>query len=112
MATFRPKEIIPRKSVTEKRKILSEWQQSDKRMVDFCTEKGIGVSSLKTWMRQLDIGRKRSPRKKKEASSFITLIPDQPIISTLPFAELYVRDNRRLVINQPVSAVFLKELLS
>lgn len=112
MSTFRPKDAVPRKSVTEKKKILNEWQQSNLRMRDFCAEKGIGLSSLKNWMRQLDIGRKRSSPKKKEASPFITLIPDQPIISTLPFAELYIGDNRRLVINHLVSAVFLKELLS
>ena len=99
-----------RRSVTEKKQLLTEWQQSTLTMKKFCSEKEISLSRLKTWIKQFDMGRKRYPRK-KVSSQFISIIPDRPLHVSTPFAELLLSDNSRLVINQPVTATFLKELL-
>ena len=99
----------PRISVTEKKRLLTEWQQSSLKMKAFCEQNGISLSGLKTWMKQFDMGRKRKSKMAK-APSFVALIPDKSTYST-PFAEYLLPDNSRLVINQQVSAAFLKELL-
>lgn len=79
-------------------------------MKEFCVEKDISLSGLKTWIKQFDMGRKRYPRK-KVSSQFISIIPDRPLQVNSPFAEFLLPDSSRLVINQPVTATFLKELL-
>lgn len=99
----------PRISVTEKKRLLSEWQQSSLKMKAFCAQNGISVSGLKTWIKQFDMGRKRRSAIIK-ASSFVALMPDKSAYS-IPFAEYLLPDNSRLVINQQVSSAFLKELL-
>ena len=48
-----------RRSVTEKKKLLTEWQLSTLTMREFCVEKDISLSGLKTWIKQFDMGRKR-----------------------------------------------------
>lgn len=79
-------------------------------MKEFCIEKDISISGLKTWIKQFGIGRKRHPRKNVPAQ-FLSIIPDHPLQTSTSFAELLLSDSIRLVINQPVSAAFLKELL-
>lgn len=102
--------VLPRRSVTEKKRLLSEWEQSPLKMNDFCKEKGISLSGLKTWMRQFDMGYKRKPRK-SAAARFISLIPDRSLEMSVPFAAYILPDNSKLVIHQPVAATFLRELL-
>lgn len=102
--------LKPRISVTEKKRLLSEWQQSSLKRKEFCEQKGISLSGLKTWMKQFDMGRK-GKFQIVNASSFVTLIPEKSTYS-IPFAEYLLPDKSRLVINQQVSPAFLKELLS
>ncbi|WP_394331203.1 IS66 family insertion sequence element accessory protein TnpA, partial [Chitinophaga filiformis] len=66
----------PRISVTEKKRLLSEWQQSSLKMKAFCEQNGISLSGLKTWMKQFDMGRKRKSKIIK-APSFVALIPEK-----------------------------------
>jgi hypothetical protein len=99
-----------RRSINEKKKLLIEWQQSNLTMKAFCLEKKIPLSGLRTWIKQFDMGRKRPPRR-KIANQFISIIPDQAINVNAPFVEYLLPDNSRLVIHQPVTAAFLKELL-
>ncbi|WP_110055811.1 hypothetical protein [Chitinophaga sp. S165] len=97
------------RSVTEKNRLLIEWQQSKVTMKSFCMEKGISLSGLKTWIKQFDMGRKRYPAKK--IPPFISVIPDQALNGSTPFVEYILPDSSRLVIHHPVTAMFLKELL-
>jgi hypothetical protein len=99
-----------RRSVTEKKKILADWQQSTLAMKEFCHERDISLSGLKTWIKQFGIGRKRHPRKKASAQ-FISIVPDRPLPINSPFAELQLPSGIRLAINQPVTADFLRELI-
>ncbi|WP_411914125.1 IS66 family insertion sequence element accessory protein TnpA [Chitinophaga pinensis] len=43
----------------KKKRLLSEWQQSNLKMKVFCEQKQISVNALKNWIKQFDIGRKR-----------------------------------------------------
>ncbi|WP_106603813.1 IS66 family insertion sequence element accessory protein TnpA [Chitinophaga ginsengisoli] len=85
----------PRISVTEKKRLLSEWQQSSLKMKEFCEQKGISVSGLKTWIKQFDMGRKRKSGIVK-APSFVALIPEKSTYST-PFAEYLLPDNSVMI---------------
>ncbi|UPK72620.1 IS66 family insertion sequence element accessory protein TnpA [Chitinophaga filiformis] len=99
-----------RMSVTEKKRLLSEWQQSNLKMKVFCEQKHISVNALKNWIKQFDMGRKRKS-KVNQPGSFVALIPERtnPVI---PFAEYLLPDNRKLILNHTVPVSFLKELLS
>jgi hypothetical protein len=39
-----------RKTITEKKLLITQWQQSNQTMKVFCGEKGITLSSLSYWM--------------------------------------------------------------
>lgn len=79
-------------------------------MKEFCQERDISLSGLKTWIKQFGIGRKRHPRKKASAQ-FISIVPDRSLPINSPFAELQLPGGTRLAINQPVTADFLRELI-
>lgn len=98
------------RSVTEKKRLLSEWEKSTLKMKAFCEQKQISVNGLKAWIKQFDMGRKRKSTK-RSSDSFITLVPER-LNMIVPFAEYRLPDNGKLTINHPVSASFLKELLS
>jgi len=102
---------IPRRSVREKKRLLQAWQQSPLKMKAFCSENDISLSALRYWMKQFNMEGKRKSLQ-PSSSSFISLIPQVPVVTTTPFAEYILADNSRLVINQMVDASFLKELIS
>jgi hypothetical protein len=106
----RPGTAAVRRSVTEKKRLLAEWQRSNLKMKAFCEQKEVSVNALKNWIKQFDIGRKRKS-KTNQPGSFVALIPERSS-SVIPFAEFSLPDNRKLTINHPVAASFLKELLS
>jgi hypothetical protein len=100
----------PRKSISEKKVILSGWEQSRLRMSDYCAEQGISIHTLKYWMRQFKMGRKRGIKR----SGFVALkVPSSPDIIMVPFfAEVILVSGTRLLIHQQVPSVYLKELLN
>jgi len=69
-----------RMSVTEKKRLLSEWQQSNLKMKVFCEQKQISVNALKNWIKQFDMGRKRKS-KVNQPGSFVALIPERSTLS-------------------------------
>jgi hypothetical protein len=98
------------RSVTEKKRLLSEWEKSTLTMKIFCEQRQISVNGLKAWIKQFDIGRKRKSTK-RSPDAFIALVPER-LNTIVPFAEYQLPDNSKLTINHPVSASFFKELLS
>ena len=102
--------VASRRSVTEKKRLLSEWQQSSLTMKLFCEQNRISVNMLKGWIKQFNMGRKRKSAK-RGSDPFIALVPER-LNTIVPFAEYRLSDNSKLAINHPVSASFLKELLS
>lgn len=99
-----------RKSISEKKVILSGWEQSRLRMIDYCAEQGISIHTLKYWMQQFKMGRKRGIK----GNGFVTLkAPSPPDIIMAPvFAEMILVSGTRLLIHQQVPSVYLKELLN
>jgi hypothetical protein len=98
------------RSVTEKKRLLCEWEKSSLKMKVFCEQRQISVNALKAWIKQFNMGRKRKSAKRK-TDPFITLVPER-LNTIVPFAEFQLPDNGKLTINHPVAASFLKELLS
>ena len=108
--TITPK--VSRKSISEKKAMVAQWEQSSQKMKAFCMEKGITLSSLNYWIRQF---RNKSEHIDKE-KSFIALELQKASgdfsLESYPFAEVIFASGTKMVIHQPVPPAFLKELLA
>lgn len=82
---------------------IDQWQQSDLSQKAFCNQINLPYHIFHYWF-------KRYRNKENQPSSFIKLNVSTP--STVCHAELILADGKRLVFHQPVSADYLKTLIS
>lgn len=82
---------------------IDQWQQSDLTQKAFCHQVNLRYHIFHYWY-------KRYRKSSEPASSFIKL--NVSASSTVSHAELILADGKRLLFHQPVSADYLKALIS
>ena len=108
--TITPK--VSRKTISEKKALVAQWEQSSQKMKDFCTEKDITLSSLNYWIRQFRSDSKHSDKEKSFIALELKKGPADYNLESYPFAEVVFANGTKMVMHQPVSPAFLKELLA
>jgi hypothetical protein len=101
-----------RKTISEKKALIAQWERSNQKMKVFCAEQGITLSSLSYWIRQFGSESKRIDKEKSFIALELEKAPSGYNIESYSFAEVVFANGTRMVIHQPVPPAFLKELLS
>jgi hypothetical protein len=101
-----------RKTISEKKALIAQWEKSDQKMKVFCAEQGITLSSLSYWIRQFGSEGKRVEKEKSFIALELEKGPSGYNFESYSFAELVFANGTRIVIHQPVSPAFLRELLA
>jgi hypothetical protein len=102
----------PRKTISEKKALIAQWQKSSQTMKVFCAEKGITLSSLSYWIRQFGSEGKRIGKEKSFIALELEKVPSGYNFESYSFAEVVFANGTKMVIHQPVPPAFLKELLA
>lgn len=87
----------------EKQELIDQWNQSGKSKISFCKEQGLNYHSFNDWVRR------RNRRKKSGKSSSVPLSIAATAGSN--FATLTLKSGTRVILHQPVEAVYLLALL-
>ena len=101
-----------RKTISEKKALVAQWENSNQKMKVFCVEQGITLSSLSYWIRQFGSEGKRINKEKSFIALELDKVPSGYNFESYSFAEVVFANGTKMVIHQPVSSTFLKELLS
>jgi hypothetical protein len=101
-----------RKTISEKKALVAQWEKSDQKMKVFCVEQGITLSSLSYWIRQFGSEGKRINKEKSFIALELEKGPSGYNFESYSFAEVLFANGTKMVIRQPVSPAFLKELLA
>lgn len=86
--------------------MIERWQQSGLTQKQYCQQQDIPYHSFHYWHKRY---RSFANESKSDDSPFTLLLPPADIIC---HSELSLPDGRRLIFHQPVTADFLKILLS
>jgi hypothetical protein len=101
-----------RKTISEKKALIAEWEKSGQKMKVFCAEQGITLSSLSYWIRQFGSEDKRIDKEKSFIALELEKVPSGYNFESYSFAELVFANGTKIIIHQPVSPAFLRELLA
>ena len=101
-----------RKTISEKKSLIAQWEQSNQNMKVFCAEKGITLSSLSYWIRQFGRESKRNDKEKSFIALELEKVPSGYNFESYSFAEVIFANGTKMIIHQPVPLAFLKELFA
>jgi hypothetical protein len=88
--------------------MIRRWQSSGMKKLQFCKEENIQYHNFHYWYKKFS-----NTNKTTQSKSTARFVSVNTIMSEFSggFAEISVPDGRRLVIQQPVSAEYLKTLI-
>lgn len=88
---------------------ISLWQQSGLTKKAWCEKNDITCSTFHYWYKRYQLEESEPSTDGHNESRFVRLMVDP--LATAAWCELVLRDGRKLVFHQPVSAEFMRTLI-